>query len=124
MPVSVCFSLVAAAVASQADVPIDDAPSGEIIVTGERVPRTLRDTPSSVAVVNESEIEAAGANRVDDILALIPNVQLGNGKRHSRWSDDRLRFRSYGRPWRAGPVLRNSVEHGRAVRFRDPPCRP
>ena len=98
MPVSVCFSLVAAAVASQADVPIDDAPSGEIIVTGERVPRTLRDTPSSVAVVNESEIEAAGANRVDDILALIPNVQLGNGKRHSRWSDDRLRFRSYGRP--------------------------
>jgi iron complex outermembrane receptor protein len=79
MPVSVCFSLFAAALASQAEVPVDDASSGEIIVTGERVPRTLRDTPSSVAVVTEREIEAAGANRVDDILALIPNVQLGNG---------------------------------------------
>lgn len=53
--------------------------SEEIIVTGERIRRSLKDTSSSVAVVSQSEIEAAGANRVDDILALIPNVQLGNG---------------------------------------------
>ncbi len=51
----------------------------DIVVTGERVPRTLRETPSSVAVMDETAIEANGANRVDQILALIPNVQLGNG---------------------------------------------
>ena len=56
-----------------------DEQDRDIIVTGERVTRTLRETSSSVAVVNETEIEASGSNRVDDILALIPNVQLGNG---------------------------------------------
>lgn len=79
MPVWVCVSLLAVTAASQADAPPGYASSSEIIVTGERIARTLRETPSSVAVVDESEIEANGANRVDQILALIPNVQLGNG---------------------------------------------
>jgi outer membrane receptor protein involved in Fe transport len=79
MPALVCISLLAAAGMSQADGPLDGTPSNEIIVTGERVPRTLRETTSSVAVVLEDEIDANGANRVDQVLALIPNVQLGNG---------------------------------------------
>ena len=79
MPVWVCLSLLAVSGASQADAPPANAPSTEIIVTGERVTRSLRETPSSVAVFDESEIEAIGANRVDQVLALIPNVQLGNG---------------------------------------------
>ena len=79
MPAPVCFAALAAIAASQgAESPSDEA-SRDIIVTGERVPRTLRETSSSVAVINETEIEANGANRVDQILALIPNVQLGNG---------------------------------------------
>ena len=79
MPVWLCLSLLAVGAASQPDAPPEAAYSREIIVTGERVSRSLRETPSSVAVVNEDEIEANGANRVDQILALIPNVQLGNG---------------------------------------------
>src|SRR5215211_5522174 len=79
MPVWVCLSLLAVSAASQADAPPANAPSPEIIVTGERVTRSLRETPSSVAVFDEKEIEASGANRVDQVLALIPNVQLGNG---------------------------------------------
>lgn len=52
----------------------------EIIVTGERTPRTLSDTPSSVAVVTADMIEAAAApDRIEQILAEIPNVQLGSG---------------------------------------------
>jgi iron complex outermembrane recepter protein len=79
MPAPVCFAALAAIAASQgAESPSDEA-SRDIIVTGERVPRTLRETSSSVAVINEAEIEANGANRVDQILSLIPNVQLGNG---------------------------------------------
>ncbi len=55
------------------------AETGEIIVTGERVPRSLRETPSSVVLFGQKEIEASGADRLDQILALVPNVQLGSG---------------------------------------------
>ena len=51
----------------------------EIVVTGERIPRSLRETSSSVHVATQSDIEAQGSDRVDQILALVPNVQLGSG---------------------------------------------
>jgi outer membrane receptor protein involved in Fe transport len=52
----------------------------DIIVTGERVPRTLRDTASSVDVSNEERIESlSGADRIEQILEMVPNVQLGSG---------------------------------------------
>lgn len=73
----VSFLIAAAALAAD---PEPEPPDGEtIIVTGERVRRTLRETPSSVAVLSESDIEAAGADRLDQMLPLIPNVQLGGG---------------------------------------------
>jgi iron complex outermembrane receptor protein len=77
------MSLVAAAILSSlAGGPAQPAPgraSDEIIVTGERVKRSLKETSSSVTVVTARDIEAASADRVDQMLALIPNVQLGNG---------------------------------------------
>lgn len=75
-----CFFLAASIGAADATRPPESA-NGEqaIIVTGERVKRSLKETPSSVTVVGQSEIEASGADRVDQILAQIPNVQLGNG---------------------------------------------
>lgn len=51
----------------------------EIVVTGERAKRSLKDTPSSVAVIGEQQIDAQGADRLDQLLAAIPNLQLGNG---------------------------------------------
>jgi outer membrane receptor protein involved in Fe transport len=53
--------------------------SQEIVVTGERIPRSLRETSSSVFVATQSDIEGQGAEEVDQLLAKIPNVQLGNG---------------------------------------------
>ena len=50
-----------------------------IIVTGERIPRSLHNTSSSVFVATEANIEAQGSDRVDQVLAMVPNVQLGNG---------------------------------------------
>ena len=73
---------LAAGAASLADVanpPKDSASNEEIIVTGERVSRSLRETPSSVEVVTQSQIEAQSADRVDQLLALVPNVLLGSG---------------------------------------------
>ena len=68
--------LAAAANAQSAPAPIDDQ---RIIVTGERVTRSIKDTASSVSVATRREIEAASADRVDQMLAQIPNVQLGGG---------------------------------------------
>jgi outer membrane receptor protein involved in Fe transport len=54
-------------------------PNEEIVVTGERVPRLLRETASSVVVITAREIEAEAADRVDQLLVTIPNVQFGSG---------------------------------------------
>lgn len=52
----------------------------EIIITGERTPRTLRDTASSVDVSTAERIEAlSGADRIEQILEQVPNVVLGGG---------------------------------------------
>jgi outer membrane receptor protein involved in Fe transport len=79
MPAPVWAAVLAALVAHQEPASSEDEVAGEIIVTGERVKRSLRDTSSSVAVIGQAEIEAAGANRLDQILSLIPNVQLSDG---------------------------------------------
>jgi outer membrane receptor protein involved in Fe transport len=51
-----------------------------IIVTGERTARTVRDTTSSVEVFDERRMEKSpGADRIEQILELVPNVQLSSG---------------------------------------------
>ena len=73
------FLSIAAAAAAQAGQRPPPPDESEIIVTGERVKRSLKDTQSSISVATQRDIEAASADRVDQMLALIPNVQLGNG---------------------------------------------
>lgn len=59
---------------------IKPAADPEIVVVGERVPRRLRDTASSVAVFRPNEIDAlAVSDRLDNLIALVPNVQVGAG---------------------------------------------
>lgn len=54
--------------------------SAEIVVYGERVNRTLRETASSVVVFTGDMIgQQPGADRLDDLLEQVPNVQIGNG---------------------------------------------
>jgi outer membrane receptor protein involved in Fe transport len=84
--VGVIFPIFAAAVIGEparstgaASLPVAEANAGDIVVTGERVKRSLRETQSSVSVATQRDIEAASADRVDQMLALIPNVQLGSG---------------------------------------------
>lgn len=55
-------------------------PAEEVVVTGERVPRSLRDTSSSVVLITGEQLETGPAfARLEDALASIPNVQLGSG---------------------------------------------
>ena len=75
----VWMALLAALAAQQPAPPPDDTKGG-IIVTGERVPRTLRDTASSVDVANAERIEAmSGADRIEQVLEQVPNVVVGTG---------------------------------------------
>ena len=58
---------------------VADKTPDEIIVTGERVPRSIKGTASSVVVTTAREMEAQAVDRVDQVLATIPNVQFGSG---------------------------------------------
>ena len=81
------FALVSLVILAAAGAPVD--PSGkeqsaegsdEIVVTGERTSRSLRETPSSVEVFAADMLEnQPGADRLDQILEQVPNVQLGSG---------------------------------------------
>lgn len=52
----------------------------EIVVTGERIARDKNETASSVDVISARDIETMAApDRIEQILALVPNVQLGSG---------------------------------------------
>jgi iron complex outermembrane receptor protein len=73
----VLFAIISGVAGAPAALPPRD--DSTIVVTGERVKRSLKDTTSSVSVANERDIEAASADRVDQMLQLVPNVQLGNG---------------------------------------------
>jgi outer membrane receptor protein involved in Fe transport len=70
---------VAVAAATQTSSSTQSANSESIVVTGERVRRSIKDTASSVSVATSRDIEAASADRVEQILATIPNVQPGHG---------------------------------------------
>lgn len=52
----------------------------DIVVTGERVPRSELETASSLELFTADEIEAASIDRLDQLLALVPNVQPGSGE--------------------------------------------
>ena len=75
MLVTHCLTVLAALAQPEA-MPSAETES-EIIVTGERVPRSLRETPSSVALATESNM--AISDRIDQILEMVPNVTLGSG---------------------------------------------
>lgn len=64
---------------SPPEIPAGVADRSVIIVTGERVARSARNTASSVALFNSRQIERSSAYRVEDILRDVPNVQLGQG---------------------------------------------
>lgn len=80
MPAIEWFAILAAVAAQQSAPSPPEKAASEIIVTGERAPRSLLETPSSVAVVTARDIDSmAAADRIEQVLELIPNVTLGFG---------------------------------------------
>ena len=70
------LSWVAALITSAGYSPLPPQMNPEtIVVTGERAKRTLKDTPSSVAVFRKQELEKlAATDRLQQLLELVPNV--------------------------------------------------
>jgi len=61
--------------------PPELAPDSEILVTGERVERSLKDTAASVAVFDKREMETLAApDRIQQLLALVPNVLMPSSR--------------------------------------------
>jgi iron complex outermembrane recepter protein len=59
---------------------VEDMALQEVVVTGERQSRPHSETASSVVVITAEMNEAlAGADRIEDVLSLVPNVQAGSG---------------------------------------------
>jgi iron complex outermembrane recepter protein len=56
-----------------------EAELGAVVITGERLARTRSQTASSVSVVPADEMERFGVERVEQMLAYIPNVRPGSG---------------------------------------------
>jgi outer membrane receptor protein involved in Fe transport len=77
-----CWAVAAGASAlPPAAVPPPDPPDRRetIVVTGERVKRSLKDTTSSVAVFDRRDLERMAApDRMQDVLQFVPNVLIGS----------------------------------------------
>lgn len=60
---------------------IEEERPPEIVVTGERVDRSLLETPSSVVVVDQGGADGlpGSGGGLEDLLATIPNVAMGSG---------------------------------------------
>jgi outer membrane receptor protein involved in Fe transport len=66
------------AAAPQPAPPTPDNPD-TIVVTGERVKRSLKETPSSVGIFSRRDIERLAApDRMQDLLQFVPNVLVGS----------------------------------------------
>ncbi|WP_028969430.1 TonB-dependent receptor [Sphingomonas sp. URHD0057] len=76
------LTLAMAAAVAQAAPPGPEAKTDSaIVVTGERARRSLKETASSVAVFDKRDIEAMAApDRVQDVLAFVPNVLILNSR--------------------------------------------
>ncbi|WP_216635541.1 TonB-dependent receptor [Croceicoccus bisphenolivorans] len=61
-------------------IPEGQVENNPIVVTGERVARDQMETSSSVSVITADTVEAASADRLDQVIAMVPNVQLGSGE--------------------------------------------
>ncbi|WP_340588973.1 TonB-dependent receptor [Erythrobacter alti] len=72
--------LILASVPAEPAAIYQDQERPEIVVTGERVSRTIKETASSAVVQDREAIdELASPDRVEQLLSHIPNIQLGSG---------------------------------------------
>src|SRR5690349_16842826 len=72
-----CLALAAGAKAAEPGAPAPPDNRETIVVTGERVKRSLKETPTSVTVFSKKDIDRMAApDRIQQLLAMVPNVLM------------------------------------------------
>lgn len=56
-----------------------------VLVTSSPEPDSLQDTPASISVIDEAELEQAGVNYLEDIVTKTPNVNLSAGASRGKY---------------------------------------
>ena len=57
----------------------------EIVVTADLRSQTVNEIPTSVSVVTAQEAEALGAQHIEEVLALVPNLNYASGTSRARY---------------------------------------
>ncbi|MDK1313434.1 TonB-dependent receptor [Pseudoalteromonas ardens] len=71
---SVGLALISAATASTSAIADEAKELDVIVVQGQKIDRTLQETPSSVAVVTSKDMEQNNLQNINDVFAMMPNV--------------------------------------------------
>jgi iron complex outermembrane recepter protein len=75
---TLCATILPSAAWSQVAPDADEARQGEIIVTGERVARGVKETSSSVVVETAERLDERSLDNINGLLGQLPNIQLGS----------------------------------------------
>jgi len=78
------FSLLALAIQT-ANAQAADNALDTLVVTGDFREAELQDSPSSISVVDQATIDARGAQHLEEVLALTPNVNFSGGTNRARF---------------------------------------
>ncbi|RZM78285.1 hypothetical protein C3B51_15465 [Pseudoalteromonas rubra] len=71
---SVGLALISAATASTSAIADEAKELDVIVVQGQKIDRTLQETPTSVAVVTSKDMEKNNLQNINDVFAMMPNV--------------------------------------------------
>lgn len=83
--VRVSFVLVLASAAAQAASPEAQPALDEVVITGTYRPASQIDVPASVAVLDATTLKEAGQEHLEDVLALVPNLNWAGDTSRPRY---------------------------------------
>lgn len=71
---SISFALLASAAVSTTAIADENTDIEKIVIKGQKIDRSLQETPTSVAVLTASDLETNNISSVSEIFAMMPNV--------------------------------------------------
>jgi iron complex outermembrane recepter protein len=82
---SPCIVLLALSSAALAASPESEPVTGQVVITGTLQPAAEQDVPASVAVLDAATLREAGQQHLEDVLALVPNLNWAGDTSRPRY---------------------------------------
>ena len=70
------FAMIPFSAAFSQEDPADTIPINEVVVTATKTPRSLKEVPARISLINSRIIEETPAQQLDDVLRFIPGVNV------------------------------------------------